>query len=407
MELLSQPAFGRLLRKLRTERGLSQADLVGAGVSASYVSRLESGARAVTVQAATLLAERLGVPVGVFEGAVDSRRTAALLAAGITGLEDGKVTEAVRDLTAAAAAIPGESSDLNWQVLWHLAKAYGRTGDTRAQRDTLARLRPVAADLGIDTLVVHVLTAMAGCDRTLGDVESAIALAREALTVAERTTGSDRADALLALTASEAEAGRLTEATDHADLLVAEVEKTSGGRRISALWTAAMVYARRGADDRSLPLLEEALAGADARSDLLTWARLRLAAVSLHLRIHESVTPAAEHWCQEAEIALNMIGAPRHLVELQAIQARIAFYRGDFATAAELSDTALLSPDALSYHDRIRTEILLHQSLASAGSLDSSVAELRRIADEVTRSGNLDLAAEAWKALAEGVVRGS
>jgi transcriptional regulator with XRE-family HTH domain len=405
MELLSQPAFGQLLRRLRTERGLSQADLVGPGVSASYVSRLESGARAVTAQAATHLAERMGVPLSVFEGGTKSRRAAVLFASGITALDDGKLDEAVRELTAAAAAAPGEGPDFTWQVLWHLAKAHARVGDKRAQRECLARLRPLVAELGISTLEVHVLAGIAGCDRTLGDVDSAVSAARQALAIAEDTSASDRVEALLALVAAETEAGRLNEAADHTVRLLAEAEGTSGGQRVRALWTASMVHGRRGSEETSLTLLEEALSSADAQNDLLTWARLRLAAVSLHLRVHRSVTAAAEQWCQEAETALGMIGMPQHLVELRALQARIAFHRGDFEGCAELCRQVLAEPGSLSYHDRVRTEVLLHQAEASAGSIDAAAAELRRIAEDVTRSGNLDLAAEAWKALAEGLVR--
>ncbi|ARP73120.1 XRE family transcriptional regulator [Streptomyces pluripotens] len=410
MELLGQPEFGRLLRRLRIERGLSQADLVGPKVSASYVSRLESGGRAVTRQAAVHLAERLGVAADVFQvspGTAATDRASALLAAGVTALDDGAPAEAVRLLTT-CAALPDVSPAYAWQVLWYLARAYERLGDVPARRDALERLRPVAQETGITHLRVRVLAALSGCDRMLGDTEGAIARAREALTVAQDATAEDQAEALTALAAAEVEAGRLGEADEHAGLLLERAAGTSGGRRVRALWTAATVHAARDAHDRALPLLEEALRIADARSDLLLWARLRLAAVSAHVEVHGEVTEQAERWCREAETALAMMdGAAGRPAELDATQARIAFRRGDLAGAVRLCREALATSGTMSHHDRVRTEILLHEAELASGAGEPAAAELRRIAEEATRSGNLDVAARAWKALAEATAKGA
>ncbi|MFF9351837.1 helix-turn-helix domain-containing protein [Streptomyces sp. NPDC014734] len=410
MELLGQPEFGRLLRRLRVERGLSQADLVGSKVSASYVSRLESGGRAVTPQAAAHLAERLGVALDVFRvaaGAVGADRAPALLAAAVTALDDGAPAEAVGLLTT-CAALPDVSADLAWQVLWHLARAQERLGDVRARRDALERLRPVAHESGITPLRVRVPAALSDCERALGETEAAIARAREALAVAadEGAAHADRAEALRALAAAEVAAGRLGEAEEHAALLLERAEELSGGRRARALWTAATVHAARDAHDRALPLLEEALASSDARSDLLLWARLRLAAVSASVEVHGTVTADTERWCREAETALVMMDGAGYLSELRAAQARIAFHRGDHATAADLCREALSAFGTMGHHDRVRTEILLHEAELAAGAGEPAAAELRRIAEESTRSGNLDLATRAWKALAEAAVKG-
>ncbi|MFF6998237.1 helix-turn-helix domain-containing protein [Streptomyces sp. NPDC008313] len=407
MELLGQPEFGRLLRRLRAERALSQADLVGAKVSASYVSRLESGDRAVTPQAATHLAERLGVAIDVFQvaaGAADSDRAPAFLAAAITALDDGAPDEAVRLLTT-CAALPDVSADHSWQVLWYLARAHERLGDVRARRDALERLRPVAREAGITHLRVRTLAALSGCDRVLGETESAIAWAREALTVAEGAASADQAEALLALAAAEVAAGRLGEAEEHAGLLLERAGEMSGARRARALRTAAAVHAARDAHDRALPLLEEALGFADARGDLLLWARLRLAAVAAHVEVRGTVTQEAERWCHEAETALAMMDGAGHLSELRSVQARIAFRRGDVEAAAGLCREALAESGTMSHQDRVRTEILLHEAELAAGAGESAAAELRRIAEEATRSGSLALATRAWKALAEAAVR--
>ena len=57
----AEEPFGRRLRRLRRERGLSQRQLSGPGVSYAYISRLEAGARRPSVKAIRLLARKLGV----------------------------------------------------------------------------------------------------------------------------------------------------------------------------------------------------------------------------------------------------------------------------------------------------------------------------------------------------------
>ena len=87
-DLVPQPYFGERLRRLRQQRGLKQSDLADVGLSVSYVSRIESGSRAVTVQQAELLARRLGVDVRVFESSREVCLTRLLSPSvyGITGL---------------------------------------------------------------------------------------------------------------------------------------------------------------------------------------------------------------------------------------------------------------------------------------------------------------------------------
>jgi hypothetical protein len=52
----------------------------------------------------------------------------------------------------------------------------------------------------------------------------------------------------------------------------------------------------------------------------------------------------------------------------------------------------------------MRTEILLHQAEIVLGSSEQPVAALRSVAESLQSSGNLDLATEAWKALADALV---
>jgi tetratricopeptide (TPR) repeat protein len=64
---------GQRLRRLRVERGLSQRELSGPGVSYAYISRIEAGARRPSVKALRMLAPKLGVSVEYLETGSDLR----------------------------------------------------------------------------------------------------------------------------------------------------------------------------------------------------------------------------------------------------------------------------------------------------------------------------------------------
>ena len=55
--------IGDRVRQLRTSKGLSQQALTGDGISAGYVSLIESGKRTPSPEVAAKLAQRLGVEV--------------------------------------------------------------------------------------------------------------------------------------------------------------------------------------------------------------------------------------------------------------------------------------------------------------------------------------------------------
>ena len=64
-------SVGERLRRLRTERGLSQRQLAQAGISYAYISRLEAGDRRPSVRAIRVLARALGVTPEYLETGLD------------------------------------------------------------------------------------------------------------------------------------------------------------------------------------------------------------------------------------------------------------------------------------------------------------------------------------------------
>ena len=97
--------IGDRVRELRTSKGLSQQALTGDGISAGYVSLIESGKRTPSAEVAAKLAQRLGVEVSELarRGAVaaatsDQARLEVNFAR--LALANGNPAEAVRCLTA-------------------------------------------------------------------------------------------------------------------------------------------------------------------------------------------------------------------------------------------------------------------------------------------------------------------
>src|SRR5919197_4346580 len=72
---MQNETVGARLKRLRLERGLSQRELSGPGVSYAYISRIEAGARTPSVKALRMLARKLGVTVEYLETGRDLRDT--------------------------------------------------------------------------------------------------------------------------------------------------------------------------------------------------------------------------------------------------------------------------------------------------------------------------------------------
>jgi len=125
---------GARLRRLREERGLSQAALARAlDLSPSYLNQLEHDARPLTVPVLLRLTEELGVEAGYFAPSDTARLAAELREAMAAELVAGRLTAG--DLDDLAARLPGVG-----RVLLDLR----RTG-----RDAAEQLAVLAGDRGL------------------------------------------------------------------------------------------------------------------------------------------------------------------------------------------------------------------------------------------------------------------
>lgn len=129
---MGEETIGQRLRRLRLERGLSQRDLAGPGVTNAYISRIEKGDRKPSVTAIRKIASRLGVSPEYLETGVplslaDRRRW--------------ELENAELELRLGRAA----DAELRYRSVLDDAIA---SGDFTAEADARAGLGLVAAHLG-------------------------------------------------------------------------------------------------------------------------------------------------------------------------------------------------------------------------------------------------------------------
>ncbi|UQX05394.1 helix-turn-helix domain-containing protein [Streptomyces sp. RerS4] len=400
--MLEQPSFGRRLRQLRTERGLAQSAVAGEGMSAGYLSRLESGARQPTERAVAYLAERLGISPAEFEQTRAGSLVQSLTIA--TSLDSDETGELLAEALKSARE---QDPLLRWQSLWLLAQWKRRRGELAQERAYLDELVHLGDETGLTELRARGLTQLARCMRASGEIGAAIEASATAHRLARDggLSRQDMATALLVLVSVEAEAGRLPEARGHADELTTLVEGQSDALWAEAMWTAAAVRVRQGEFAPAQDLLERALQGYSGRENLTLWLRLRVAAARLHLQKFPPEPDVAQQYVEAAESGLPFAGTPALEQELMALGAELAFLEGRIMDARALLDRLGRSELRMTYRDRVRLEVLGCRLLLLEGAEEEGLAGLQRLAAQAQEAGSVDLAADIWRLTTESLVR--
>ncbi|MFD0560961.1 helix-turn-helix domain-containing protein [Kitasatospora saccharophila] len=433
---MDQPAFGRRLRQLRLERGIKQTELAGGPVSASYISRLEMGNRLPSAQTLSYLATTLGVslaallapePPGLPElpeqpgpSAAAAGRTALavpcaagrcggdapvpargpLLAEAAAALRDGDGRRVVDLLEPVADLVDGVPFGWGWHLLWLLAEAYGTEGRPVARVEvlrTLAECSAAWAGPGVDTARAGLLAELSVGERTIGRLAAALENGERAVGLSHRAPAAERVRALMALAAAEAEAGLLYRAAGRIPELLLLADEVVPRLAAQAYWTCAGLRGREGRTEESDRLMDRSLASLDSRDDLAGWARLRTAAGALRLR--SGRTDGVEALIEQAQRAVDLVGSPGQMAVLFFLRAWLCWAEGAYDSAlsyvAEAQRTGLLT-----FHDRLRAGLLRSRCLLALGAEAEGRTALRAVAVEAEDAGYLDLATEAWKALA-------
>lgn len=341
-----QETVGQRLRRLRLARGMSQRALAGPGVSAAYISRIESGEREPSVKAIRLLAKRLGLSALYLETgqAVDEaadrelRLRDAELALRL-GDKPGKVERQLRDLLAemdAAGDVGGAA-----RARTALGLAAFQRGDHPVAVEELERARESEQ---VDPLSAPDLFATLGrAYVSSGRTEKAVALFEAALAELERRA-PDQSAAYVRfatyLSYALADMGELARAREVIEKTLARADEvTDLYARMRLSWAQARLAAADGDPSTALDYLHRAIALLEATEDRRHLGRAHLLTAEI-LTLEDRPDEALPH-LETAETLLGPRPDAEDLYWLRAEQARQAASAGDADRATRLAREAL------------------------------------------------------------------
>ena len=333
-----EETIGARIRRLRLERGLSQRELSGPGVSYAYVSRIEAGQRDPSLKALRVLARRLGVSLEHLETGVpvtEAQERELRLGDAELELRLGDDLRAAEESFRALLVDARESGDVVGEARARagLGVALARLGDTReavAQLERVLDSEAVAPELRPDAYAT-----LARLYRELGAPQRAVQLLERNLEELTGRAPEDAASAALYATyLSQALDARGDAASARIALLDAKERLEAVGDvhgRIRLYWSRARAASEEGRFARALAYLRRGVALAEATDDTLELARAHLTCA--HMMIADGQAEQAGPHLERAERLLGLAGDRAEIGALRTAQARwaVELERGDEA----------------------------------------------------------------------------
>jgi tetratricopeptide (TPR) repeat protein len=403
----SQGSVGERVRSRRRELGLSQAEVAGDILSASYVSLVESGKRNPTDVALGHLAGQLGVSIELLRDGVDPGvRRATLLELGFAelALHSGEPEEAYHRFGQVATRATADEEHVR-RARYGRALAAERLGRLEEAIEILARLADDSRRRPAAHAWTDVALALCRCYAAAGDVDLAVDVGEAAMDHAREIelAGTDDFVRLgCTLLGAYAERGDLVRAMQLARELVEDADRQGAPyTRGAAYWNAALVAEARGESAQALALVNRALALFGEGDDRRNLIRLRIAHAWLLLQ----QSPP------EAERALEMLDSVRPEAEAHASsvdlgacdteRARALWLLGDAGAARSILEASLSAFGDRPWLEGARARLLLGRVLRSQGDEQGCLAQCSQAATELTEMGAVRQAAAAWRELGD------
>jgi tetratricopeptide (TPR) repeat protein len=337
---------GVRLRRLRVERGLSQRELSGPGVSYAYISRIEAGERRPSVKALRVLAPKLGVSTEYLETGKDITPDEERE----LRLADAELELRLADDSAAAVAKleavledARAAGDAGTATRARLALGLAAAQDDRHE-EAVTRLEEALADSLVRPHSRADVFATLGRSYTAVDRHAdAIALFQRCLDETARDAPDDDASYVrFATYLSYA----LTDTGDYARAEAVMREALSRARgssdpytRVRIYWSLARLTAAEGKSTDALDYMRRAIALLEATDDTLHLARAHL--LSARIETSSGNPDASDEHLDVAEGLFGPSPEEIDLGQLRLERARAAVARGEGSRAEELARQAL------------------------------------------------------------------
>jgi transcriptional regulator with XRE-family HTH domain len=404
--------LGQRVTSLRRRKGMTQAELGQAvGVTASFLSLVETGRRRPGAEVAQALAEQFGTTVEyLLTGRVGEVRTVEVdLRFGEVALRSGDPATA-RDRFAAAheqvVALGDAYTPEQYEARYGLARAdwaLGRHRDAIAGFEALSALPDLPSSIDRFTLQVWLCRAYTH----VGDLGRAIDLGEAALVAVGpladpgAVIGDKLVELASTLVAAYHERGDLTRAQMLIDSVVVAAE-ASGSMlaRGAAYWNAAQVAEQRGKVRAALRYAERAAALYGELGHAFAVAALRGNAATYALRLPDRDLAAAEEQLRDSIDGMAEAGgSSADLACMEKEMARCQLLAGRVTDAVDTARAAL-DRVASAPLERARVLAVLAAALLAVGSADEALTAYEDAAVALESCGAGRQAALVWRELA-------
>ncbi|MGN6253070.1 MAG: helix-turn-helix domain-containing protein [Marmoricola sp.] len=398
---------GRRLRAARRARGLTQAQVATTGLSAAYISRLESGQRRPTEKVLDELSDRLGVGVDELLGAarsseVDEARL--LLNYAELSLESGEPAEAEAKTTEALERLGTSAGE---ELLARARFLHARALEAQGRLDdAIVELEALVAGGASGLLRINAGIALSRALRESGDLTRAIE-AGERILGQLGELGLEGCDEAVQLATTVAAAYFERGDTGHAmricSAAITRAEAVgSPAARAAAYWNASAMQARRGQAAEAVPLAERALTLLGDGRDARNLARLRAELGRLQLTLEPPAVEDARGNLERAAGDLSWTSAtPQDRAWVEIGLARAHYLAGDIAGAQVLIERVVAETDGHAPLLTAEAKSLEGQTHAARGDIASAAASYVAAVHVLSSIGADRGAAQLWFELAE------
>lgn len=394
---------GTRIRRLRQERGLSQDEVARPDLSASYLSRIESGTRRPTDRVLAELAQRFDTTVEHLVSGEDPRATESAeldLSYAELELRNGDPHDAHQRFAATLERLAPSGSKLITRARIGLAQASEAAGNLEGAVQLFETVTEEAV-VGSKTWFDAALGSIR-CYRQVGDIGRSVDCGEKALRVCRDAAVWPTPDAvriMATLQASYQVRGDYFSATRLASEAV-DIAETLADRRAlaSALWNTSLLNSELGAKSDAVAMAERALtllSEVDAERDL---ARLRIALARLHTL--DGRPDTAIEVLDALAPRLADLNVTAETTYAQTERARALLASGNPQAAETAAEQALAALGDSPRSDAAEIHVMIAAAARAQGHGKVAASHLRRAAELLTAIGVSREAGLAWVELA-------